>query len=608
MRNLLYILTFLFTTTALGQTQTITQFFTDRCTNEVKTVTANFVNGSATVAFYNRVKTFTWAEYTNGTLEAWLNETYLWWENLSPCSTATASSQTTQQTANNATSSATNAAANATSGATGSTGATGAAGTGSTSTGSTNTNTNGNTGSGSASSGSGSSSSSSGSSSGSSSSGSSGGDSGGSSSSGGDSTGGDSSNNTGNDKSGGNDSGNDSGGDSSGGSDSGGGDDQSGSDNSGDDNTSSDPDNSSGDGDSSDGDSSGESDNDSAGESEEGTDDSSNEDSSDESTDESSEESSEEESSEEVEEESSEEESSEEESSEEEKEEESTEEEKEEEQEEESEEEESEEESEEEEQEEEEKKEQQKKRNPINVSANLLTQSAIDGTISNAASFGLSQSSLTGTTTYSANLMVWDNLNQFSLGASKSDVYFNYDNEQKLYLRNPETGNRDLYYGSYYTRGSIMMIQSVSANFMYIYGTKVASFGLSNVYLGQKENFWKGFVGGFALSGTFINIDDTVMVMPSGVLFGTKPFPTKRVTISPMLALAFNPVSYSFDIKKPGDGEFAFNEHVTYIVGSNFDVNLTQRFKFNIGGNVIGTTLPGIPLTWSATIGSKFQF
>ena len=604
MRNLLYILTFLFTSTAFGQTQTVTQFFTDRCTNEVKTVTANFVNGSATVAFYSRVKTFTWAEYTNGTLEAWLNETYLWWENLSPCSAATASSQTTQQTANNATSSATNAASNATSGATGSTGATGTAGTGSTSTGSTNTNTNGNTGSGSTSSGSGSSSSSSGSSSGSSSSGSSGGDSGGSSSSGGDSTGGDSSNNTGNDKSGGNDSGNDSGGDSSGGSDSGGGDDQSGSDNSGDDNTSSDPDNSSGDGDSSDGDSSGESDNDSAGESEEGTDDSSNEDSSDESTDESTEESSEEESSEEVEEESSEEESTEEESSEEEKEEESTEEE----QEEESEEEESEEESEEEDQEEEEKKEEQKKRNPINVSANLLTQSGIDGTISNAASFGLSQSSLTGTTTYSANLMVWDNLNQFSLGASKSDVYFNYDNEQKLYLRNPETGKRDLYYGSYYTRGSIMMIQSVSANFMYIYGTKVASFGLSNVYLGQKENFWKGFVGGFALSGTFINIDDTVMVMPSGVLFGTKPFPTKRVTISPMLALALNPVSYSFDIKKPGDGEFAFNEHVTYIVGSNFDVNLTQRFKFNIGGNVIGTTLPGIPLTWSATIGSKFQF
>ena len=199
-----------------------------------------------------------------------------------------------------------------------------------------------------------------------------------------------------------------------------------------------------------------------------------------------------------------------------------------------------------------------------------MTQSGLDGTLTQAASFGFSQSSLTGTTTYSANAMVWDNLEQFSLSLSKSDVYFNYDKEEKLFLYNPETKKEDLYFGSYYTRGSIMMIQSVSANFMYIYGTKVASFGLSNVYLGQKENFWKGFVGGFALSGTFINTGDNVSVMPSGVLFGTKPFPTKRVTISPMIALAFNPVSYSFDIKKPGNGELAFNEHVTYIVAVSY--------------------------------------
>ena len=119
----------------------------------------------------------------------------------------------------------------------------------------------------------------------------------------------------------------------------------------------------------------------------------------------------------------------------------------------------------------------------------------------------------------------------------------------------------------------------------------------------------KGLVGGYALSGTIINVDDTVMIMPSGVLFGTKPFPTKRVTISPMLALAFNPVSYTFNTKKPIFKEkLIWNEHVTYIVGSNFDVSLTQRFRFNIGGNIIGTTLPGIPITWSATIGSKFQF
>ena len=143
--------------------------------------------------------------------------------------------------------------------------------------------------------------------------------------------------------------------------------------------------------------------------------------------------------------------------------------------------EESEDESEEEDSEEEQKEE--KKRNPINVSANLMTQSGLDGTLTQAASFGFSQSSLTGTTTYSANAMVWDNLKQFSLSLSKSDVYFNYDKEEKLFLYNSETKKEDLYFGSTYTRGSIMMIQSVSANFMYIYGTKVASFGLSNCLL-----------------------------------------------------------------------------------------------------------------------------
>ena len=498
MQKILYILFFFVCSNAIGQTQTVTQYFTDRCTNEVKTVTANFVNGSAVVSFYNRVKTFTWEEYTNGTLQAWLNETYAWWANLSPCSANTASQQSAQQTSTSATSNATNAASNATSNT---------STTSNTNTGSTNTNSSSTTS--------------------------------GSSSSGNDSSNNSGSSSTGNDNSGGDNSGGDNSGDSGSSND-----------------NSSETDNSSDDTNSSDGD-------ESSSEQEETESNNENEESNEEQEEQ-------QEESEEDEETQSEDDSDDGEESEE---------------------------------------ENNKKRNPIAVSANLLTQSALDGTITNAASLGFSQSSLTGTTTYSANVMVWDNLKQFTLSLSESNVFFNYDKEQKLYLRNPETGKRDLYFGSTYGRGSIMMIQSLTASFMYIYKTKVASFGLSNVYMGQKDNFWKGFVGGFALSGTIINIDDTIMIMPSGVLFGTKPFPTKKVIISPMLALALNPISYSFDVKKEVlKGDLVWNEHVTYIVGSNFDVNLTQRFRFNIGGNIIGSTLPGIPLTWSATIGSKFQF
>lgn len=96
--------------------------------------------------------------------------------------------------------------------------------------------------------------------------------------------------------------------------------------------------------------------------------------------------------------------------------------------------------------------------------------------------------------------------------------------------------------------------------------------------------------------------------MPSVVFFGTKPFLTRRITISPMVALAFNPLSYNFNIEKPLKGEFTATPYFTYIVGSNFDFSLTKRFRANIGGNVVGNTQPGIPLTYSITIGSKFQF
>lgn len=107
MRKLLLIL-FLFIGSNV-YSQTFTQTFVDRCTGEVKIVTANFINGSATVAFYNKIRTFTYVEFTNGVLNQWLIETYEWWNTLSPCSSTTATTQTAQQTAQTATAAASTA-------------------------------------------------------------------------------------------------------------------------------------------------------------------------------------------------------------------------------------------------------------------------------------------------------------------------------------------------------------------------------------------------------------------------------------------------------------------------------------------------------------------
>jgi hypothetical protein len=75
-----------------------------------------------------------------------------------------------------------------------------------------------------------------------------------------------------------------------------------------------------------------------------------------------------------------------------------------------------------------------------------------------------------------------------------------------------------------------------------------------------------------------------------------------------MLAIAANPITYTYNLQNPKENIFSFNPYFTYIVGSNFDFSLTKRFRANIGGNIVGNTQPRIPLTYSITIGSKFQF
>src|SRR6056300_736818 len=66
-----------------GLAQTLIQTYTDRCTGVTQVFTVP-MNGQTVVSFYNRSKTFTSQDFQNGTLQAWLEETYLWWTSLAP--------------------------------------------------------------------------------------------------------------------------------------------------------------------------------------------------------------------------------------------------------------------------------------------------------------------------------------------------------------------------------------------------------------------------------------------------------------------------------------------------------------------------------------------
>jgi len=224
--------------------------------------------------------------------------------------------------------------------------------------------------------------------------------------------------------------------------------------------------------------------------------------------------------------------------------------------------------------------------------------SGLDGAANQVISMGFAQSSMDGQYNYSANMMIWDNLKQISLSGSRGHTFHRYDKKVPMIIK--ENG-KEYVFGHFYDKGSIANVQTLSVGLMYMYGVYNLSTGISNVYIGQKENKWKGVVTGFSISNNILYSKGDFNIMPSFVFFGLKPVSLKRFTISPMLATALTPISYS-SIEK----DFVFNEHVLFVGGANFDFMLTKNFRSNLGFNLAKST-DAFPLTYSITIGAKFK-
>ena len=556
-----------------GHSQALVQTYVDRCTGQVNVFSVP-MNGSTVVAFYNKSRVFTSQDFQNGTLQAWLEETYLWWTALSPCSTSTtgaqATQQTTQQTTQQAAQAATNAAAstanvNTTANVTPPTTTsaptttqtsqptTTAPDTASTNTSAQNTNSSGaNT----------------------SSSGNNASTSGGSQSS---------SSNSQSDPETTNSS-------------------------TGEETTStstSEETTTSGSEDSTGGDSGSEESTEVESTTEESTteetsteEETTTEESTESETEETTEETTEEESTEETTEEESTEEESEteeadeesseeesDESSEEESEEEDTEEESESDEEEETEEEESEEESSNEDEEEDDKK-KKKKRNlaPPIVTANAMSQQLPTGEFQQAVTFGISQSSLMGDKTYGLNAMVYDNLQQYMLTANYSKVHINKE-------------------------GRVSRVYSASIGAMKMFTTYMVMMNHSMTFLGKKGSV-AGIALGTSLTTNEVDVIDGLLYFDNQFLgvsltgFYTKSFQlTDKIGVSPMLA-ASSPF-LMFDMFKH---DTMFNKDIMIIAGSNFSYKLTQRFGINVGVNIIESTAPLFPTMKTFTIGGRLSF
>ena len=578
-------LLFLIVLTAMGMfkghSQALVQTYMDRCTGQVRVFSVP-MNGSTVVAYYDRSRVFTAQEFSNGTLQAWLEETYLWWTSLSPCSTTTtgaqATQQTTQQTTQQAAQAATNAAAstanvNTTANVTPPPTTTSAPTTTQTSqptttapdTTSTNTSSPDTTSSGAGTSSSGNSASTSGGSESSSTSTQQDTETTNSSTGEETSTSGSTEETT-----------------SSGSEESTGGD--------------------TGSEESTEVETTTEESTTEETTTEESTEETTTEESTEESTEseteetteetteeESTEETTEEESTEEeseteeTDEESSEEESDE--SSEEESEEETEEEESESDEDEDSDEEESEEESSNEDEEEDDKK-KKKRRNlaPPIVTANAMSQQLPTGEFQQAVTFGISQSSLMGDKTYGLNAMVFDNLQQFMLNANYSKVHINKE-------------------------GRVSRVYSASVGAMKMFTTYMVMMNHSMTFLGKKGSV-AGIALGTSLTTNEVDVLDGLLYFDNQFLgvsltgFYTKSFQlTDKIGVSPMLA-ASSPFMM-FDMFKHNT---MWNSDLMIIAGSNFSYKLTQRFGINVGVNIIESTAPEFPTMKTFTIGGRLSF
>lgn len=220
-----------------------------------------------------------------------------------------------------------------------------------------------------------------------------------------------------------------------------------------------------------------------------------------------------------------------------------------------------------------EKKEEKKKVvNPPIVSANIASGLSPEGRFTNMLSMGISKSSMMGDKSYGVNFMLWDNLQQFNLAGNFSKIIMNTDYKP-------------------------IMILSSSVGVGYLSGIWNSNITNSVVLLGPKQ-----IVGGYALTfaGTFVEGNTSIAQIATA--FVTKPFNFKRVTISPMLAWSNLGSIYMVEQKTVTELS-SYN----YIAGSNFDLNISRRFKFNIGALVIGNTEPRSKLSYNFTIGSRFS-
>ena len=211
--------------------------------------------------------------------------------------------------------------------------------------------------------------------------------------------------------------------------------------------------------------------------------------------------------------------------------------------------------------------------NPVIVSSDLTSAQNLDRSFTGIINVGMSQSSLTGTSSWGVTSMIWFNLKQFALSGRYSKIQFSKN-------------------------GKLKLIHNLNLTGVYSYGNYLGFLGYSAILNAGK---WGITGANISAAATKIPEDGNVFISPSVTAFYTKPFKANtRLIISPEIYIISTPLIYS-SVDKVTVTDRTFSA----FLGSGFDYQLSKRFKFNFNYKLNMSTNLDFPILSFFLIGSK---
>jgi|694.fasta_scaffold18776_8 hypothetical protein len=213
--------------------------------------------------------------------------------------------------------------------------------------------------------------------------------------------------------------------------------------------------------------------------------------------------------------------------------------------------------------------------NPIIVSSDLTSAQNMDRSFTPIINVGMSQSSMTGTSSWGLNSMIWLNFKQFALTGRYTKMHFSKNKKLKL-------------------------IHNLNLTGVYSYGNLMSFLGYSMIL-----NAGKYGITGFNVSGSITKSPEDVnlYLSPAMTAFYTKPFKVgKRMILSPELYVISTPLMYS-SVDKVSVSDRTFSA----FIGTSVDYQFTKRFKVNMNYKLNTSTNPDFPVLSFFLIGSKIN-